>query len=29
VVPLPAAGFLLIGGIAVLRGLRRRGTATI
>jgi hypothetical protein len=28
-VPLPAAGLLLIGGIAALRGLRRRGTATI
>jgi hypothetical protein len=28
-VPLPAAGLLLIGGIAALRGLRRRGTATV
>jgi hypothetical protein len=28
-VPLPAAGLLLLGGIAALRGLRRRGTATV
>jgi hypothetical protein len=28
-VPLPAAGLLLIGGLAALRGLRRRGTATV
>jgi hypothetical protein len=28
-VPLPAAGLLLIGGLAALRGLRRRGAATV